>query len=146
MAVLVDLPEGVFFCDTGFGRFGLRAPLHLSQELTPVQQDWDQFRLRKEQHEWIVEAWSNNVWEAQFSFDEYPAEWVDFMPANYFNSHSPETIFVQKMLIIQHQPDARIILLGDNLKTIRADGIKEQTLTEPLAERLARFGLTWPVV
>ena len=54
--------------------------------------------------------------KANFSFDEFPAEWVDFMPANYFNSHSPDTIFVQKLLIIQQRPDARIILLDNLLK------------------------------
>ncbi len=145
MALIVDLPSGAYFCDTGFGRFGLRAPLRLEASQTPVQQDWDHFRLQQVGHEWVVEALNNGQWESQFSFDEYPAEWVDFMPANYFNSHSPDTIFVQKLLIIQHQPDARIILLDDTLKTIRADGMFEEILTEPIEQRVERFGLTWPV-
>jgi N-hydroxyarylamine O-acetyltransferase len=145
MALIVDLADGAYFCDTGFGRFGLRAPLPLVSSPTPVQQDWDQFRMHKDKHEWIVEALNNGVWESQFSFDEFPAEWVDFMPANFFNSHSPDTIFVQKLLIIQHRPDARIILLDDVLKTIREGGISEETLDEPVEQRVKRFGLSWPV-
>lgn len=144
MALIVDLPEGAYFCDTGFGRFGLRAPLRLENNPAPVQQDWDQFRLYKDNHEWVVEAFNNGQWESQFSFDEYPAEWVDFMPANYFNSHSPDTIFVQKLLIVQHRADARIILLDNLLKTIRADGVSEEMLSEPVERRVERFGLTWP--
>jgi N-hydroxyarylamine O-acetyltransferase len=144
MVVLVDLPEGRYVCDTGFGRFGLRAPIRLDASQIPVQQDWDQFRLVKDSYEWIVQAFNNGEWESQFSFDEYPAEWADFMPANYFNSHSPDTIFVQKLLVIQHEPQARVILLDDNLKIIRAEEIEEYTLSESLAERVLRFGLTWP--
>lgn len=144
MALIVDLPSGAYFCDTGFGRFGLRAPLRLDDNSVPVQQDWDHFRLLKQGREWVVQALNNDQWESQFSFDEAPAEWVDFMPANYFNSHSPDTIFVQKLLVIQHQPDARVILLDDVLKTIRADGVDEQILAEPVEQRVKRFGLSWP--
>lgn len=145
MVVLVELPEGKFICDTGFGRFGLRAPLKLTTDTAPIQQDWDLFRLRQERQEWVVQAFSQGEWENQFSFDEQPVEMIDFMPANFFNSHSPEAIFVQKLVIVQHQKDARVILLGDQLKIIRADGVEEITLVEPISERLARFGLTWPV-
>lgn len=145
MVVMVELPEGKFICDTGFGRFGLRAPLRLTTDSAPIQQDWDLFRLRQEQQEWVLQAFSHCEWENQFSFDEQPVEMVDFMPANFFNSHSPEAIFVQKLVIVQHQKEARVILLGDQLKIIRAEGVEEITLKEPIAERLARFGLTWPV-
>ena len=47
MALIVDMPEGAYFCDTGFGRFGLRSPLKLEEDSAPVQQDWDQFRLQR---------------------------------------------------------------------------------------------------
>lgn len=143
MVVLIDLPEGRYLCDTGFGRLGLRAPLEIAEGIV-VQQDWDQYRLMRVQHEWVLQAINGGDWESQFSFDEYPAELIDFIPANYFNSHSLDTIFVQKLLVIVHQPQARVILTGDNLKIIRADGAEETTLLESVPERLARFGLTWP--
>lgn len=143
MVVLIDLPEGRYLCDTGFGRLGLRAPIEIAEGIV-VQQDWDRYRLMRVQHEWVLQAINGGDWESQFSFDENPAELIDFIPANYFNSHSLDTIFVQKLLVIVHQPQARLILTGDNLKIIRADGVEETTLVESVPERLARFGLTWP--
>jgi N-hydroxyarylamine O-acetyltransferase len=145
MVVLVELPEGRFICDTGFGRFGLRAPLRITADSISVLQDWDRFRLLQQRNEWVLQAFSQGEWESQFSFDLQPAEMADFMPANYFNSHSLEAIFVQTLLVVQHRLDARIILIGDRLKIIRADSIEELTLTESMPERLARFNLTWPI-
>ncbi|MBK8186248.1 MAG: arylamine N-acetyltransferase [Cellvibrio sp.] len=35
---------------------------------------------------------------------------------NYFNSTHPDTIFVQKLLVVKHNPDGRSILLDNQLK------------------------------
>jgi len=52
----------------------------------------------------------------QFGFDLYAAEWIDFMPANFLNSTNPETIFVQKMLLIRQTAAGRYVLIGNELK------------------------------
>ena len=57
-------------------------------------------------------------------------EWIDFVPANYLNSTHPDAVFVQKLLVIQHRPEGRFILLGNMLKTITADRVEKQSLTE----------------
>jgi N-hydroxyarylamine O-acetyltransferase len=38
------------------------------------------------------------------------------MPANYLNSTHPETIFVQKYLVIQQHDEGRTMLVGTELK------------------------------
>ncbi|MDU4228221.1 MAG: arylamine N-acetyltransferase, partial [Klebsiella grimontii] len=56
--------------------------------------------------------------------------WIDFVPANFLNSTHPDAVFVQKLLVIQHQPEGRFILLGNMLKSITADRVEKQWLTE----------------
>ncbi|STR39541.1 N-acetyltransferase [Klebsiella michiganensis] len=66
----------------------------------------------------------------QYGFDLSPQEWIDFAPANFLNSTHPDAVFVQKLLVIQHQPEGRFILLGNTLKSITADRVEKQRLED----------------
>lgn len=120
MVVVVTFQDEKWLCDTGFGRYGLRAPLRLDLVDTPVVQDHDTYMIdRPNDHEYILKALCDDGrWENQYSFDLSPTEWVDFVPANYFNSTHPDAIFVQKLLVVLHTLEGRQILLGDELKTL----------------------------
>jgi len=130
MVLLVEADGDEWICDLGFGSYGIRAPIALSSLEQVQQQDFDQFRLTTEQSgAYVVQAWVDGQWLSQFGFEPYASEWVDFMPANYLNSTHPDTIFVQKLLVIKHHEQGRDILLGDQLKQIRADGTQVQQLS-----------------
>ncbi len=83
---------------------------------------------------------------ARFEYEHVTEEWIDFIPANYLNATHPDAIFVQKLLIVQHSAEGRLILLGNVLKTITADGIEKQQLTgDDIAQVLKkRFALSVP--
>jgi N-hydroxyarylamine O-acetyltransferase len=118
MVVIVRLAGDEYLCDLGFGSFGIRAPIALSNINTPITQDYDQFMLRCDDAcLYVLQAWIGGAWVSQFGFDLYPHELVDFVPANFFNSKSPEAIFVQKLLVVKHTVTGRKILLGTSLKT-----------------------------
>lgn len=121
MVVLAKLGDDSYLCDVGFGSFGLRAPYPLSNVNQIVQQDDDYFQLlSSDGKNFILQAKVDGEWINQFEFDLYPHDLVDFIPANFFNSKNPDTVFAQKLLVVKHNPRGRKILLGDRLKVIEA--------------------------
>jgi N-hydroxyarylamine O-acetyltransferase len=145
MAVVVNLSGERWLCDLGFGSYGLRAPIHLDALDQAVKQDHDSFMLSKPTgHEYLLQAWVDGAWAPQFSFDFSPQEWIDFAPANYMNSTHPDAIFVQKLLVVLHNPNGRTILFGTTLKTITEEKVQKQFIAkENIADVLrTHFGLS----
>jgi N-hydroxyarylamine O-acetyltransferase len=146
--LLVECADAQYLCDTGFGRFGLRAPLELRVSETGERQDWERFRLQQCAGEWVLQAWVDGAWENQVSFDEQPMEWVDFMPAHFFNSQSPESVFVQKLVIVQHREQTRCVLSGEVYTESSVAGVRVERyehLTPPERAKVL-FGLDWPEI
>lgn len=147
MALIAEVDGRQWLCDLGFGSYGIRAPMALDILDTDIKQDFDTFRLsRNDQGEYLLQAKVEGEWANQYGFDLSPQEWIDFVPANYLNSTHPDAIFVQKLLVVQHRPEGRLILLGDVLKTVTEGGVEKQQLTEnDVADVLEhRFGLSAP--
>lgn len=114
---------------------------------TDIEQNFDIFRLARDANgKYLLQAKVEGEWANQYGFDLPPLEWIDFVPANDLNSTHPDAIFVQKLLIVQHHPEGRVILLGDVLKTVTADGVEKQQLSEDeIAHELKnRFALSVP--
>jgi N-hydroxyarylamine O-acetyltransferase len=121
MALIVTLGQERYLCDLGFGSYGMRAPIALSAVNLTQQQDFDSFRLiAPTPTDYVLQAQIDGQWVNQFGFDLYAAEWIDFMPANFLNSTNPETIFVQKLLLIRQTAMGRLVLLGNELKISEA--------------------------
>ena len=147
MALIAEVDGRQWLCDLGFGSYGIRAPLALDRLDTDIAQDFDTFRLSRDaQGEYLLQARVEGEWANQYGFDLSPQEWIDFVPANYLNSTHPDAIFVQKLLVVQHRPEGRLILLGDVLKTVTEGGVEKQQLMEnEIADVLEkRFGLSAP--
>jgi len=120
MAIVAELFGELWLCDLGFGSYGIREPIKLSQLDTEIQQDHDAFMLSKiNDREYLLKAFVEGEWANQYSFDLAPQEWIDFMPANYLNSTHPDAVFVQKLLIVLHNEFGRSILFGDLLKEVK---------------------------
>lgn len=131
MVIVAKVDDKDWLCDLGFGSYGIRAPIGLHQLDEIITQDYDQFMLTKTNpQEYLVQALVDGEWKNQFGFDLYPQEWIDFMPVNYLNSTHPDTIFVQKLLVICHTPEGRKILLGDQLKVIAKGVVEQRQLAE----------------
>ncbi|MFQ1682729.1 arylamine N-acetyltransferase family protein [Pantoea dispersa] len=131
MAVIAEADGRQWLCDLGFGSYGIRAPVALDMLDTDIMQDFDTFRLSRDARgDYLLKAMVEGGWTDQYGFDLSYQEWIDFVPANYLNSMHPDAIFVQKLLVIQHYPEGRSILLGDILKTITAGRVEKQILTK----------------
>ena len=144
MALIVTLPSGRYLCDLGFGSYGMRAPMALAEVNLVQHQDHDQFRLiSPEPEQYVLQAWLDGQFVSQYGFDLYPAEWIDFMPANYLNSTHPETIFVQKLLVLMQHDTGRKLLIGNEFKQLSAGELTVSTIApQDIDELLWReFGL-----
>ncbi|RXR08776.1 arylamine N-acetyltransferase family protein [Pseudoxanthomonas composti] len=146
MALIAEVEDRRWLCDLGFGSYGIRAPMDLDLLDIDIVQDGDVFRLSHDPcGEYVLQAKVGGHWTKQFGFDLWPQEWVDFMPANHLNSTHPEAIFVQKLLMVRHRPDGRVILLGDTLTNVTNGHSEKRTLTrEEVTQVLeTHFGLSF---
>jgi N-hydroxyarylamine O-acetyltransferase len=129
MAVVARVEGADWLCDLGFGSYGIRAPLCLAELDVAVRQDGDAFMLGREGGDgYVLKALVDGTWTSQYAFDLAPQDWIDFVPANYFNSTHPDTIFVQKLLVIVHDPAGRTILCGDMLTTITHGRVEKRRI------------------
>jgi N-hydroxyarylamine O-acetyltransferase len=145
MAIVLQLDHVLWLCDLGFGSYGIRAPMRLDLIDVEVKQDFDTFMLSQpNDREYLLKALVDGEWANQYGFDLSPQDWIDFVPANYLNSTHPDAIFVQKLLLVLHNPTGRQILFGDMLKTVTHGQAEKQTIapTDRAAIVADRFGLT----
>jgi len=151
MALVVHADGEDWLCDLGFGSYGLRAPMRLAALDVGTCQDSDRFMLSLREAacgtETVLSAWRNGAWAPQFGFDLWPQEWVDFAPANHLNCTHPDAIFVQKRLLVRHNPRGRSILLGEVLTQVVDGQSSQRTVSEEEVPAVLRsaFGIGLPV-
>jgi len=134
MVLVVKIGSERWLCDTGFGSFGLRAPIELKQLGQIIKQDNETFMLDKnERGEFVLKVLVKGEWANQFGFDLQPMEMIDFMPVNYYNSTHPDAVFVQRYLVMLQRADGRTLLSGNQLKQLRGD---QEEITEITPEQL----------
>jgi len=145
MAVVVEIDGDQWLCDCGYGGYGLRAPMNLGLLDTEVSQDGELFILsRVNDSEIILKSHVQDVWEAQYTFDLAPQDWVDFEPANYYSSTHHDSLFVRKLLVVLCTAGGRKILFGHTLKLIENGQQQKLHLTPENRVALLRehFGLS----
>ncbi|AKR44464.1 arylamine N-acetyltransferase [Methylophilus sp. TWE2] len=145
MAIVVKLGQQAWLCDLGFGSYGIRAPMSLGALDQEVQQDSDCFMLStSSQDTFLLKAKVEQHWQPQFEFNLTPWEFIDFAPANYMNSTHPDSIFVQKLLVVLQTPEGRHVLFGNTLKSFINGVVEKRILSvEGRTDALKTvFGLT----
>ena len=144
MVIIANIAGEDYLCDLGFGSYGMRAPIPLSKINQVMPQDDDFFKLFCEDGKnYVLQALVDGEWINQFGFDLYPHELLDFMPANYYNSTSPDAIFVKQLLIVNYNALGRKILSGNRLKVIEnGEATFKEYLPEDISALLEKeFGL-----
>jgi len=146
MLLAVDLREGRFLADVGFGGGGPVRPLPLS-EGRETRVGMSLFRQRREGPDWVLEGDQGDGWQDLYAFTEEPQQAVDFEVANWFTSTYPRSPFTSS-LNVQRQELHRRAILRDRELTLRgADGDVTETIRDPrhlLAVLGERFGLSFP--
>jgi N-hydroxyarylamine O-acetyltransferase len=140
LVVIVTIDGEHYLCDTGFGGYGLRQPIHI-QDGEIAEQNGDRFRLELSNNEYVLSSWVNDEWSLQYGFALLPQEWIEFSLANYFNATHPDTIFTQKKLAVMQTPKGRKILVDNTLKIIE-NGAIDETNVDYTSAVIEHFGLS----
>ena len=130
--LLVETDGKRWIADVGFGGNGLIAaiPLAFGHE---EQQYADRFRVMSDQEGvdrgeergecrggyrpgYRIDCLVKDAWEPMYSFTTESYLPVDYTYANYYHSHSPESLFTQKRLCTKPTPNGRTILQNRALK------------------------------
>lgn len=153
MLLRVDLPEGAFVADVGFGGDGLVLPV-------PLEGDHEVFagergmsgalghRVVQEGAEArVLQASVDGEWHDLYTFTLEPQYAVDYEMANHFTSTYPRSPFVRSLTAQRARRHRRAILRNRDLVVRDAGGVRASSIRNPdhLLEVLAaEFDLVFP--
>ncbi|WP_437937798.1 arylamine N-acetyltransferase family protein [Sorangium sp. So ce341] len=135
MLLRVELAEGTYLADVGFGVLAPVAPLRLVHDVeqeTPLET----FRLRGEDGGQALEVKSGEAWRALYWFDlteQLPADYDLF---NWWVSTHPASLFVRSLVVARPTAEGRVTLFDRELTYRRRDGgVEQRTLASAGALR-----------
>jgi len=146
MVELVELDGRTWFCDVGFGGWGIFEPVELIADREVRQFGWT-FSFRREGEYWVLQCPECPYGADQYAFTLEPQLPVDYEPPNHYCATHPDSRFVQMLTAQLPTPEARYILRNRELVTVTP----ETATVEPLETDKAvlhvlekRFGIILP--
>jgi len=131
MLLRIELPEGTYLADVGFGGLTLTAPLRLENGLeqpTPHER----FRLDREGGNWRMRARIGEEWRSLYRFGLEEQLPVDYGISNYFTSTSPESHFLHSLIAARPTREGRYALQNRRFRIYGANGADDsQELSSP---------------
>jgi N-hydroxyarylamine O-acetyltransferase len=121
MLLRVDLSEGPFLADVGFGNQTPTAPLALrpgAEQGTPHEV----MRLWPVGEELTLQAKSGDDWQSIYRLSPHPRLAVDYEVANWFTATHPASPFVSNMIVARPGPGGTRNTLFNGRVTIRRPG------------------------
>jgi N-hydroxyarylamine O-acetyltransferase len=138
MVLKVDLPDGAFLADVGFGACLLDAPLRLEPGLEQ-RTAMGTFRLSEaDGHYWLA-ARQPGGWRTMYAFDLQPQIASDFELGNWYTSTSPLAPFTSILIMERLAPGARYKLIDRTFITEARDGEVASQLVVESADAFGRI-------
>jgi N-hydroxyarylamine O-acetyltransferase len=121
MLLKVDLPEGPYLADVGFGACVLDSPLQLR---TDVEQRtaMGTYRLSETDGLFTLSAKQPAGWRVMYLFNLEPQIQSDFELGNWYTSTSPQVPFISMLIIERVGPDKRYKLINRRFLIEARDG------------------------
>lgn len=146
MLLRVDLPEGPFVVDVGFGGDGPihPVPLETGRELWVGACG---HRLHREGPLWVLEGHAGEGWTDLYAFTLEPQHPVDYEMANHFTSTHPRSAFLNSLTAQRSFPERRVVLRNRELQVREGRVSEATTIRDPghLLEVLeSHFDLAFP--
>jgi N-hydroxyarylamine O-acetyltransferase len=146
MLLRIELPEGAFLADVGFGGMTLTAPLRVEPE---AEQDTGRgvFRLAPIGEELQLQARLPAGWAPMYQLSLTPQQPIDYEMYNWFVSTHPGSPFTTNLMAAWVAEDRRYGLANNQLSIHHQDGASERrllTAAELEAMLHETFGLARP--
>jgi N-hydroxyarylamine O-acetyltransferase len=148
MLLLVDLPDGRWLADVGFGGYLLGDPVRFAPN---VQQRTSSgtVRIVEDRSSFTLQASLPSGWQDVYRFTLEPQLPIDYVVANWYTSTYPTSFFTQHLLVQNVTATGRTSLVDARFTERPFEGpAVERVLTSPdeLAEVLTQvFAITPPV-
>ena len=138
MLLKVDLPEGSYLADVGFGACVLDAPLRLeagAEQATAM----GVFRLSEAEGVFMLSARQPAGWRAMYAFNLEPQIPSDYELGNWFTATSPLAPFPNVLIVERVSRDKRYKLINRRFAIEAREGqiVAEQTIAT--ADELGRI-------
>jgi N-hydroxyarylamine O-acetyltransferase len=117
--LLVTINGQRWMADVGNGRTGLIAPLLLENGVIDQQYTARYRLISDDDYHFLYQTDNGGLWENGYAFTLESYHPVDYTTANYYNSHSPESRFVQHRFCTMPTAEGRVTLNEMDLKITR---------------------------
>ena len=138
MTLKVDLPEGPYLADVGFGACVLDTPLQLKTD-TEQRTAMGTFRLGKVDDLFSLAAKQPAGWRNMYMFDLVPQIQADYELGNYYTSTSPLVPFIGMLIMERLGRDKRYKLINRRYLIEARDGTLADERSIDSAEDLSRI-------
>ena len=133
MLLLIDLPEGRYVADVGFGGLTLTGPLRL-QAGVEQQTPHEPFRLLAAGESYLMQARVDGAWRSLYEFDLQEQLLADYEVVNWFLCHSPTSHFIAGLVAARADRGRRYALRGVELAVHSLPGGTERRLMTSAGE------------
>ena len=131
--LLVRVGGQPWLVDVGFGGNGLLEPMPLEAG-AEVMQHSETFKLMSaDGGEYLLQCRVHGEWDSLYSFTTEACQPIDYKYPNYFHSHSPDSIFMQRRICTIPTTEGRKILV-DRTLSVRRQGKTEKSSAESEAD------------
>jgi N-hydroxyarylamine O-acetyltransferase len=121
MLMKIDLPEGPYIADVGFGAHLFDAPLAFTPDIEQASPS-AVYRIEREGEEFAVAARHGERWRRAYVFDLTPQLPSDYDMANWYTSTSPESLFTKVLIAERLTAEVRRNLVNTWLTERWRDG------------------------
>jgi len=126
MVLRIDLPEGPYIADVGFGRLSLTAPLRLVADLEqPTPHGLHRLMAIGEEFQLQVKL---REWAPIYQLSLEPKAPIDWEVANWYTSTNPKSVFTNSLMVARPVGDRRLGLLNNDLRIHHRDGRTERRM------------------
>jgi len=145
MVLRVDLPEGPYLADVGFGRLTPTAPLALQADVEQATPN-EIFRLRASGDEYMLRAAGDDGWDDVYLLALLPQDASDYAMANWYHATRPNALFTANLMVTRPTPGTRRTLFNRQFTLRRSAAPIERRVLQSRDEYeqvlAEEFGLT----
>jgi N-hydroxyarylamine O-acetyltransferase len=133
MVLQVDLVEGTFMVDVGFGRLTLTAPLQL---VAGIEQSTtlEPFRLMPIDGEFQLQIKLKDDWAPVYQLSLQKTTAADYAVYNWFTSTNPDVVFTSHLMAARPAHNCRFGLFDNELSVHYLDGRTERRVLRSVPE------------